>query len=87
MVRRGGTVLTRFGRTHEQRKADEDARTERRENWPHWFAWHPAKLEDGTWIWLSTVERRLRFWCDGGGNPNWGTQAYYREIEKEDGHE
>lgn len=22
-----------------------------------WFAWHPVELEDGTWVWLVTVER------------------------------
>lgn len=28
-------------------------------DWEQWFAWHPARLERGLWVWLQNVERRL----------------------------
>jgi hypothetical protein len=31
--------------------------------WHPWFAWRPVCIH-GTWIWLETVERALRYACD-----------------------
>lgn len=29
------------------------------EDWHDWFAWHPVKLSNGTWIWLETIQRKM----------------------------
>lgn len=53
----------------------QEARATRRSlaylRWRPWYAWHPVKLRDGSWVWFGWVDR-IRGWraydvCDGYG--------------------
>lgn len=41
------------GRTQDEKNA-------RGTLWLPWFAWHPVRLVDTRYVWLRTVERRLK---------------------------
>lgn len=28
-------------------------------DWTKWFAWYPVEVEDDTYVWLETVERKF----------------------------
>lgn len=47
--------------------------------WKRWFAWHPIKTLDGTYVWLEYVETKKEFWSCGGCC---GISTYYRDGEK-----
>lgn len=43
-------------------------------NWHQWFAWRPVVAEDGTFVWLEYVWRKLDY-------GTYDTFAYYRAFD------
>ena len=47
-------------------------KTADKSEWRRWFAWFPVRAEDGTLVWLETVQRR------------WDAQCYFDIIHPDD---
>lgn len=54
------------------------ARRAKREQWHHWFAWHPVTVQGGHCHWLELVERKIEY-CAGFDGVY--TFPQYRELK------